>query len=333
MAATQEGVGTTTPLFQSEEPLPLRMKYSDKNVRKQTNDSTYIDQLIEYQDANGEWASLDLQIRARGNWRQENCFLTPVKFKIPKENRENTLFEGNKELKMVLPCRISDDGQDWVMKEYMAYKLYEVISPYHFKTRRVAIDFSDVKGKKEKQYQLEGFLIEDISNVAERCNAKRMKRKVDPRQQDAVGCTQNDFFQFMIGNTDYSDFHQHNEKLLFLEDKNVTIPVPYDFDMCGLVDASYAVVSEIGDAKLPIDDVTDRYYRGWKRDPGVYEQVRQHYLSKQAECMAAVDALKPSFKSEKEFEKARNYVQEFFNILEDPAQYNREIVARARIDE
>ena len=321
--------GTTTQLFQSEEPLPIRMRYSDRVIRKETNDSTYLDQTIEYQDAGGEWVSMDLQMRARGNWRLEHCFLAPVKFKIPKEKRENTLFEGNKELKMVLPCRNNDQGQDYVLKELMAYRIYEVVSPYHFKTRRLAIDYTDAKGNKEKQYQLEGFLIEDIKNVADRCNAKRMKRNVDPRQQDAVCCTQNDFFQYLIANTDYSNAYQHNEKLLFLEDKNVTIPVPYDFDMCGLVDANYAVVSQIGEEKLPIDDVTDRLYRGYKRDPGVYEEVRQHYLSKEAEIMAVVDGMKGDFRVEKEFEKARKFIVEYFDILKDTRRFNSQIVDRA----
>ena len=325
-----ESTGTTTPLFQTEAPLQLRVRYSDRNIRKETNDSTYIDQTISYQTEDGQWTDMDLKIRARGNWRQENCFLTPVKFKINKAQRENTIFEGNKELKMVLPCRNNDIGQDYVLKEYLAYKLYELVSPYHFKTRRVAIDYTDVKGKKEKAYQLEAFVIEDISNVAKRNNAKRMKRNVHPQQQDAISCTQNDFFQYLIGNTDYSVAYQHNEKLIFVEGTNATVPVPYDFDMCGLVDANYAVVSQIGDEVLPNTDVTQRVWRGFKRDPGVYEQVRQHYLSKKGEFMTQVDALKSDFRNEKQFEAARKYVLEFFEILEDPAKFNREIVAAAR---
>ena len=328
-AQPAEKTGVTTLLFQSEDPLPIRMRYSNKNIKKETNDSTYIDQTISYQNADGQWDSLNLQMRARGNWRRENCFLTPVKFKIKKAQRENTLFEGNKELKMVLPCRNSDQGQDYVLKEYMAYKLYELISPYHFKTRRLAIEFTDAKGKKEKQYQLEGFLIEDISNVAERNNARRLKRFVHPQQQDDISCLQNDFFQFLIGNTDYSVAYQHNEKLLFVEGMSA-IPVPYDFDMCGLVDASYAVVSQVQGETLPNTDVTQRVYRGFKRDPGLYEQVRQEYISKKGEFLAEVDGMKGSFRSEKQFETARNYVMDFFEVLEDPSRFNREIVSAAR---
>ncbi|MGA9240282.1 MAG: hypothetical protein WBV75_14570, partial [Robiginitalea sp.] len=90
-------------LFQNETPVSVKWKYSDRDMRKQTNDSTFLDCVLSYQQEDGTWDSLEVQVRARGNWRQENCFLTPVKLQIKKEQREGTLFEGNKELKMVLP--------------------------------------------------------------------------------------------------------------------------------------------------------------------------------------------------------------------------------------
>jgi hypothetical protein len=316
-------------LFQSETPLSMKWKYSDKDMRKKTNDSTFLDCVLSYQKEDGAWDSLEVQVRARGNWRQENCFLTPVKIQIKKEQREGTIFEGNKELKMVLPCRNNDQGLDYVLREYMAYKLYEPISPFHFKTRRVALEFTDDRGKKEKAYQLEAFLIEDTKEVAGRCNARRLKRNVHPLQQEDFCCTQNDFFQFMIGNTDYSVAYQHNEKLLFVEGMKA-IPVPYDFDMCGLVNANYAVVSQVGGETLPITDVTQRFWRGFQRPPGVYEQVRDYYLDNKEAVLAKAEALKPAFRDVKEYDEAREFILEFYGILESPSEFRRQILDKAR---
>ena len=316
-------------LFQSETPLSVKWKYSNKDMRKKTNDSTFLDCVLSYQQEDGSWDSLEVQVRARGNWRQENCFLTPVKLRIKKEQRKGTLFEGNKELKMVLPCRNNPQGQDYVLREYMAYKLYEAVSPFHFKARRVALDFTDDRGNKEKEYQLEAFFIEDTKDVADRCNAKRLRRNVHPQQQEDFCCTQNDFFQFLIGNTDYSIAYQHNEKLLFVDGLKA-IPVPYDFDMCGLVTANYAVVSQVAGETLPINDVTDRLWRGYKRPAGVYEQVRDYYLTNKSAILAKAEALKPEFRDQKEYEEAREYILEFFEILESPADFKRQILDKAR---
>lgn len=316
-------------LFQNETPVPMKWKYSDRDMRRHTNDSTYLDCVLSYQQEDGTWDSLEVQVRARGNWRQENCFLTPVKIRIKKEQRKGTLFKGNKELKMVLPCRNNPQGQDYVLRELMAYKLYEAISPFHFKTRRVALDFTDDRGKKEKSYQFEAFFIEDTKEVADRSNAKRLRRNVHPQQQDDFISTLNDYFQFMIGNTDYSLAYQHNEKLLFVDGMKA-IPVPYDFDMCGLVNANYAVVSQIQGETLPITDVTQRLYRGFERPPGVYQQAREYFLTNKDAILAKAESLEPEFRDQKEYQEARNYILEFFNILEDRSKFESKILNKAR---
>jgi hypothetical protein len=319
----------TTALFRDESPLSIVLRYSNKEMLRDTDDSTYLKTMLTYQNPDGQWDSLEVEMRARGNWRRKNCFLTPVKVRIKKGERKNTAFDGNKELKLVLPCQNTDAGQDYVLKEYMAYKLYEVVTPYHFKTRRLRIDYADVKGKKEKPYQLEGFMIEDINRVADRNNAKRLKRTVHPLQQDDRSSIQNDFFQFMIGNTDFSSAYQHNENLIFVEGMNA-IPVPYDFDMSGLVDANYAVVSQVQGETLAITDVTQRLYRGFKRDPALYEEVRQEYLSKKDEFVKVMDALGPDFKNQGNFRDARDFVMDFFTILADKSKFQDKILDKAR---
>ncbi|MDH3699138.1 MAG: hypothetical protein OEQ81_10765, partial [Flavobacteriaceae bacterium] len=138
----------------------------------------------------------------------------------------------------------------------------------------------------------------------------------------------NDYFQFMIGNTDYSSAYQHNEKILFVN--KVSLPVPYDFDMAGLVDASYAVVSQIGDQKLSNESVTERVFRGFKRDEATYQQVRQDFISKKDEVLATVDALESSFVHPNEFKRVRSYILEFYTVLQNEKTFQREILSQLR---
>ena len=319
----------TTALFADEGTLPVRLNYSNTEMKRKTNDSTYLNSVMQYQKEDGNWDSLEIRLRARGNWRMKNCFLTPVKIRIRKAAAKGTLFDGNKELKVVLPCSNSDVGQDWVLKELLAYKMYEIITPFHFKTRRLAINYTDQRGKKGKDYQLEGFLIEDISRVADRVGGKKLKRAVHPLQQDDICSIQNDFFQYMIGNTDYSAAYQHNGKLIFVEGMKA-IPVPYDFDMSGLVNASYAVVSEVQNEKLPITRVTQRLFRGWQRDNALYEETRQLYISKKPEIMALLNSYKSEFNSSRQFEDMQEFITEFFEVLEDQENYRNKIMSTLR---
>ncbi|MEK9958313.1 MAG: hypothetical protein VW578_05920 [Flavobacteriaceae bacterium] len=310
-------------LFQDMTPIEIKLSYSNKELRKDTNDSTFIDTEMQYK-YNGNWEVIPVSLRARGNFRRAECYFPPVKMKIKKSNAKNTLFEGNKRLKLVLPCKLETNNNDNILQEYMAYKLYEAISPYHFKTRRVKITFAEEKGKKIKEHMLEGFLIEDDDLVADRFEGKVLERFIHPLAMDAESSAQNAFFQFMIGNTDFSTAYQHNGKLLYIDKK--IIPLPYDFDMSGLVDASYATVN----TTLGIKSVKDRKYRGFKRDNAVLEGVRSQFLTQKQKLMDIVGSMAGDFESEKEFGETQSYIESFFKVLENDKDFQASIVSQVR---
>ncbi len=321
---------STADLFDSEAILSIRLAYSVKEIRTKTNDSTYIKTALHYKLENGDWDSLEVKLRARGHNRRETCFFTPIKVKISKAERQGTPFETHKKLKLVLPCLIQAEKNDKLLKEYVAYKIFEEVATYYYKTRLLEIDFTDVKAKKNKSYQLKGFFQEDVDNIAARAGGKELKdRKVHPLQQDDHASIQNDMLQFMIGNTDYSNAYQHNTKLVFTNEKKI-VPIPYDFDLCGLVNASYAVVSQVGNQSLPITHVTERLYRGYQRSPQILKQVRKEYLEKQPQMLSEVDKLQPFFDDMQEYKLAREYVSDFFTILADPVKFKSEIQDKAR---
>lgn len=315
-------------LFVKQSIFPIKLKYVNRDVKKYTNDSTYLDLSMQYQLENESWANLPIRIRARGNFRFRECYFAPLKIKIKKAVASETPFKGNKELKLVLPCKAFKGGNDYVVKEYIAYKLYEFFTPYHFKTRLLDFKLSEPKRNKVNEHVLKGFFIEDVSRIADRFDGNVMKRNVHPLQQDDLGSIKNAFFQFMIGNTDFSTGFMHNEKLLFI-DKNF-IPVPYDFDMSGLCNTSYSSVSQIGDDVLPISNVKQRLYRGFMRNEANMELVRAQILDKKEAILALMDDQLKHFENPKTFDSAKNYILQFFEILEDPVKFKRKIVNQAR---
>lgn len=319
---------TSLGLFDEQSILPLKFKYSNKELKRETNDSTYIASELSYQNADSTWTSLNIDLRARGNFRRTNCYFVPVKISIKKKNYKNTKFQGHKKLKLVVPCMIEKDGNDNVIKEYIAYKLYELMSPYHFNTRQVNIQLTEPKGKKEKIHVIKGFLIEDDKKIAKLYDGKIVERSIHPLAQEELTSIRSEFFQFMIGNTDFSNLEQHNAKLIYIDKK--IYPVPYDFDMSGLVNTSYSVVSEIISAKSNISSVTQRVYRGFKRNPALIEQVRKEFIDNKSEMLQIIDDLKSQFDSEKKFEAAKEYIQSFFSILINENQFKSQIINSLR---
>jgi len=320
--------GQSNALFSSESSLPVQLSFSTKEIRRKTNDSTYINSTLGYRSEDDSWKTFDVDLRVRGDFRLRNCYFPPLKIQINKSESKGTLFEGNKELKLTVQCSAKKGTNDYVIKEYMAYKLYELISDYHYKTRLADISFKEIKGSDSKEYEFKGFFVEDTKKAADRLGGDVMKRLVHPMAQDPLESVHNAFFMYMIGNTDFSTYVQHNEKLLFVDEK--IVPLPYDFDMSGLVNASYATISEANEEPLPISSVRERLYRGFKRDPKIIAQVRQEFLDKKNEVMAMVDGLAPLFENPKEFSESKDYLLEFYKVMEDDELYHKEITRQLR---
>jgi hypothetical protein len=310
-------------LFEDQSPLQIKLNYSNKEMNRKTDDSTFIKTAMGYFHEE-KWSSIEVDLRARGNFRRNECYFPPIKMKIKKDQYKETLFDGNKTMKLVMPCKLESENNDNVLQEFIAYKIYEKISPYHFKTRRVDIDFTEPNGKKEKTFQLKGFLIEDDKRVAERHEGKVFERYIHPMAMQHLTSVHNAFFQFLLGNTDFSVAYQHNGKLLYI-DKNI-IPLPYDFDMSGWVDPSYATVNET----LNINSVKDRVYRGFSRDRSYFDQVRKEFKDKKEDLMALVASYASEFESPNEFESMQKFMVSFYQVIENDTAFEKEIVASAR---
>lgn len=315
-------------LFDNQNILPLKLSYSNKEIKRKTNDSTYIKTTILYGTDGDIWNELNVEIRRRGNFRLKKCYYAPLKLKIKKSASKGTLFEGNKKLKLVLPCLTNSSNNDYILKEYMAYKLYEIISSYYFSTRLLDITYLEINGKKTKSHSLKGILIEDDKKVAKRLGGNLIKRNTHPLNQDPITSVQNCFFQFMIGCTDFSTAFQHNQKLLYVN--NIIVPIPYDFDMSGLVSPIYAVFSGEEDENLGLSSVEERLYRGFKRNPSIIKQVRNEFLTNESRIIEIVDSFEPDFDNQKEFSKARKYIIDFFKVMQNDILFKKEIINKLR---
>ena len=310
-------------LYKDQTPLNIKLNYSNKEVNMNTDDSTYIKTSMEFLHEE-KWSSIEVSIRARGNFRRSECYFPPIKMKIKKEHYKETLFDGNKSLKLVLPCKLEPENNDNILQEFIAYKIYEQISPYHFKTRRVDIDFNEIRGKKTKDFKLKGFLIEDDKRVAKRHEGKVFERYIHPMAMQHLTSVQNAFFQYLLGNTDFSVAYQHNGKLLYV-DKTI-IPLPYDFDMTGWVNPSYATVN----SSLGISSVQDRVYRGFKRDQEYFDQVREQFIEKKPQLMQIVSSFENEFSNPKEYENMFEFMEAFYEVLESDSNFEKAIVSKAR---
>jgi len=316
-----------TPLFKSQEPLYIKLSCSFKELRKNTADSVYFSSVLFYKTNQENWDSVEVDVRARGNFRRKHCNFPPMKIKIKKKDAKGTLFEGNKSLKLVLPCQLGDNYNELILKEYLCYKFYEPITPYSFNTRLLDIELSDNGRKSQKTYPVKAFFIEDDRLVAKRFNGTEVETKTLPMDQlHDTTMLKHDFFEFMIANTDWSNNAQHNNKII-LNGQGNYVPIPYDFDMAGFVDAPYATFNET----LDIKSVRDRIYRGICQDEALTQFVRAFYIKSKPEIFKVFDTNATYFTAKK-LTEMKNYMEEFFDVMEEDGLFRQKILKGCRSD-
>lgn len=314
-----------TSLFQDQEALTVRLNFSIKEIKKIKGDSIYTATYMHYKGDTGQWDSVKIGLRARGNFRRANCTFPPLRVKMKKGDSDKTPFAGNKNLKLVVPCQSPKSYNDLIIKEFICYKLYEVISPYHFSTRLVDLTLVDGKGKQAKTYNLNAFFIEDDDLVAKRHKAKIMDElKIHPLQLSDTASVKQDFFQYMISNSDWSAVQQHNVKVLQLKSGGY-IPLPYDFDMSGVVNAPYGQVSEL----VGTSNVRERVYRGFCRNPELFEYMQKEYLQLEPSIKTVVGGFEGQL-NVKEINGLTKYLDEFFAVLKSDKIFKEEIVQKCR---
>jgi hypothetical protein len=314
-------------LFRKDFPLNIRLRYSNKFLKRDTNDSTYLQSVIWFSEGD-TWDSLPADLRARGNFRRKTCYFAPLKIRIKRSKSTSTPFQGSEKLKMVLPCQLDRYTGDYVLREYLAYKIFERVAPFHFKTRLAEVTLIEDKGRREVTHEFFGFFIEDMDYLSKRYEGHEVKRLIHPLQQDDLASAQNDLFEFMIANTDFSTTQQHNQKLLFV--KKRIIPLPYDFDMSGLVNAPYAAVTNIQNLEGSITQVTDRIYKGYERDTALLQRVRLDFLQKRPEILSELEAIESFFQDPLQYREAYEFLESFFGIIEDDKKFERQVLNRLR---
>ena len=209
------------------------------------------------------------------------------------------------------------------MKEYLVYRAYQRITPLSFRTRLVEITYEDTSEDYETRTKL-AFLIESDEQMAERNGAVYQDvEQFHPARMDGEAAVIASVFNFMVGFTDVSQTFFHNSKLIRTEDGRY-IPVGYDFDFSGAVNARYASP----DPSLGLRRVTDRAYRGFCRPELDREWIAPLFLAQR-------DAIRAEYESfdlleEDRVEDMLEYYDDFYEILENEGRFERYVVRACR---
>ena len=258
---SQDAPSSFTELFDINNPKEVDLIFNVKSFIKNKDVEDQVEAMIRYKLEDGTEVENKVLIRPRGNNRKARCYLPPIKIEFLDDvDYQVAQFNEMGNVKMVSLCKVAGNYDQYLVKEFLIYRMYETINEYSLQTYFMKVNFIDSEDKK-KPFTGYAFIIEDIDHLAKRMKGAEFEREgLLPVHLYRPVMNPMSVFQFMIGNTDWHIPNMHNIKYITLDDKTIPspIPVPYDFDYAGFVNTNYAVPRE----SLPIENIRERYYMG-----------------------------------------------------------------------
>jgi hypothetical protein len=304
-------------LFEVATPLPLSLTADfgaigrDRGETKQEHAA-----VLTVAGAGGDSTRFAVTLRTRGHFRLRTCQYPPLKISFDKAHVAGTIFAHQTGLKLVVPCRGGGHWGDYVLEEYLLYRVYALFTERSFRVRLVDVTYVPSDGKHPAETR-RGFFVEDDDRMAHRNQATVF-------EQQGVGQDEADFaqvsllavFEYLAGNTDWSVGGLHNIVLL-RDSTNTVYPVPYDFDWSGVIAPPYAVP----DARLGLRSVRERLFRGACRTP-------QQLAPVLAQFNAQKDAIYALYRGQDGLDPARvkqalDYYDDFYRTINDPRAARR----------
>ena len=305
-------------LFESDQILDITLK---GNIRQILNDregkaKKYPVELT-YTSEDSTKNSIQIEVKTRGHFRRQmgNCTFPPLLLTFSTiRGSSSSFFPSLTSLKLVMPCQ----GEEFIVHEWLVYKLYNLITSQSFRVRLVRVKLADSKNKRMPS-PFYGILLENENQMAKRNNMVIIKKKMRPDQTMQPSFLKMAVFEYLIGNTDWSVEFLQNIKLIASDSTAEAIAVPYDFDLSGIVNAPYAKPAP----ELELSSVRERRYRGYclkdwtllDSTRTFYKRIKNEIYQLYSDC-PLIDA--------KYKKQTLEYLDDFYSVIEDPKMLKNE---------
>ncbi len=320
-ANAQEGQGekkneqsTIFNLMHYQELLEVELSFNFQDLEKHRRNEERFDALLRFVDGEGRPRMFEVELNVRGRYRRLHCNFPPLKINFDKDDLAAANLMDHNNLKLVSHCLNAAVGDDYVLREYLAYRLYEDLTHVSYRTQLVVMHYLDTHS--DKSFMRFGILLEDEKELADRFDSELCEDcfGVEQEAYNPEAARLHDLFQYMIGNADYSPKILRNVKLLKPKNGDPYYLVPYDFDFTGFVNALYVQVPP----HLGVDDIRDRVYLGFPHSAPDMEETFDFMQSRRNVLLDDIENF--PYISKKTKRDLRDYIRSFFNRYRDASE-------------
>jgi len=237
-------------LFEDDKIIDITLRFDLTTYMKSKPKNEYLKANLTIHLSKTDSISRDIGLKTRGIWRNQNCTFAPIELNIKKSGFGYSDLDKISKLKLVPQCNFNKINEDYLLREYLAYKLFNVLTDTSFRVRLLRVTYLDTQ-KKRKPITQYAFFTEPSEMIAARThNVMVIKSKEFDPNSGGLG-----------------------------------IAIPHDFDWTGLVNPSYAIPTE----EIGTENVRERIFLGVCRSKEVYNQELDAFFGKKAEFYRVIN--------------------------------------------
>jgi len=302
-------------LFEEEDLLHVSLRFDVAGFLKKAERDQSVDGILTMHFSQTDSLKRKVVLKYRGQSRFERCKYPPTLINFKKPLYQLSDSGSIKSIKLVNQCQPGSLYGGYVIREYLVYKLYNVLTDTSFRARLISLDIIDSENKRKTITQF-GILLEPERLLEERLNMIKVKTKnlsqnhMIPAMIDRIA-----IFNYMVSNWDWSVPGQHNITVftsLAPGLGGVGKPVPFDFDLTGVVNADYAIPPP----GLGIETNRDRLFSGLCRSREVFKGELTAFLEKKEDFYSVINDFPYLSKADKR--DIITFMDQFFDKLEKP---------------
>jgi len=318
--ATAAIAADADPLFADNSTLEVRLTAPIEQLmgERPFKGDTELPGTFEIIAADGSVQEFPVAVRTRGNFRRrpDICPFAPIRLNFKKGDVKDTILAKQNKLKMVAHCRSNSSVyEQTVAKEYLVYRILNLLTEQSFRARMMRITYVDSDGGEDETSL--AFLIESKERLAKRIDMELSGvQAINPSRVEPVHMNLVSVFQYLVSNLDFSPVSGtagesccHNFTL-FSPDKKVYWSIPYDFDLTGFVEAKHHEPNP----KYRQSHVRDRIYRGRCINNEHLPATLQTFREKQEDINELIATQVELNKGSRK--RVESFVESFYRLLE-----------------
>lgn len=298
-------------LFENDSLLEVALQFDLKTYYKKEFKEP-LDAIMTFRLSATDSLTMNVKIYNHGTVRSTNCNYPPLGIYLKKTINAYSDFGRIEELKLFTSCDQGALYNEYVLREFLVYKLFNVLTDTSYRVRLLKLSFIDSR-KRINPVRQYGFFLEPKEILAERINSAVIKstnvsqKQIMPEMMDRLA-----IFNYMVGNYDWSVNGQHNItilKPLINGTSEHYIAIPHDFDGTGVVNPEY----EIPTVEKGIKSVRDRIFLGPCRNKEIYKEDLKKILVKKEAIYNVINAF--PYLDHKSKRDINDFINQFLNQI------------------